>query len=141
MARLTNNQENFCQEIFKGNSQYNAYCTAYPSQVKSSKRDSIDQLASRLMANIKIVSRLKELREPILQELKYGVIDAFNEFNDVRKQAKTLKDISGQNKAIENKAKLFGLYEKDNSQKDTNITVKMPSVKINGEELKIEIGD
>lgn len=58
---LTEKQEAFVQNIAKGMSQAEAYRSAYPNQRMSDK--TIYEAASRLMANSKIVARLKELRD------------------------------------------------------------------------------
>jgi len=58
---LTENQEQFVQNIIKGMNQAEAYRSAYPRQRMSDK--TIYEAASRLMANSKIVARLKELRD------------------------------------------------------------------------------
>lgn len=62
MKGLSNNQELFCQELMKGLTQRQAYLKAYPNS-KKWKPESIDQRASRLVKSVKVVSRLKELRE------------------------------------------------------------------------------
>lgn len=57
---LTPKQEKFVDGILEGKTQYQAYIDAYP-RAKTYKRKSIDELASNLMKNIKIKSRLQEL--------------------------------------------------------------------------------
>lgn len=58
---LTDKQEAFVQNVAKGMNQAEAYRSAYPNQRMSDK--TIYEAASRLMANSKIVARLKELRD------------------------------------------------------------------------------
>ncbi len=58
---LTENQEQFAKNIAQGMSQIDAYRSAYPKQRMSDK--TLYEAASRLMANSKIVARLKELRD------------------------------------------------------------------------------
>lgn len=61
MARVTEKQEKFLQNlIFKGMSQREAYRDAY--QNAKMKDKSVDECASRLMKNIKVISRYKELQ-------------------------------------------------------------------------------
>ena len=138
--RLTANQENFCMYIVEGKTQYESYCLAYPNQAKSSKREVLDVRASELINNSKISVRIAELRKPFIDEFNYTVKDAFNEFTDALNMAKNKDDVSNVIKAIENKAKLLGLYEKDNSQKG-GVTINMPSIEVNGEELEFKIGE
>lgn len=58
---LTEKQEAFVRNIIEGMSQADAYRSAYPNQKMSDK--TIWEAASRLMANDKVVARLKELRD------------------------------------------------------------------------------
>ena len=60
---LTAKQEQFVQNIIQGMSQADAYRSAYPNQKMSDK--TIWETASKLMANPKVVARLKELREQL----------------------------------------------------------------------------
>ena len=59
-VKLTQKQENFCQHIFKGLSQIDAYKAAGYSQVQLV--DSIYSNASQLAADAKVIHRLAELR-------------------------------------------------------------------------------
>jgi len=63
MNRLTSKQENFCQNIVSGKTQYESYLDAYPSS-KKWKRNSVDNKASLLFENVKIVQRIAELKKP-----------------------------------------------------------------------------
>ena len=58
---LTTNQEQFVQNIIQGMSQTEAYRSAYPNQRMSDK--TLNEAASRLAANSKVVARLKEIRD------------------------------------------------------------------------------
>ncbi len=58
---LTDKQETFCQKIIEGMSQADAYRAAYSPKKMSDK--TIWENASRLMANDKVVARVKELRD------------------------------------------------------------------------------
>lgn len=63
---LTPKQEVFVQGIIKGLSQADAYREAYNTSRMTDK--SIHECASKLMADTKIVSRVKELREQVDKE-------------------------------------------------------------------------
>jgi phage terminase small subunit len=71
MIELTFQQEKFAQGVVKGLSQSDAYRAAY--KTGNMKPDSIHQLASKLMTNAKVASRLAELREPIAQRVDMSV--------------------------------------------------------------------
>jgi hypothetical protein len=58
--KLTQKQENFCLNILQGMSQREAYIQAYKPSYSIS---SIDENASRLSSNEKVLKRLSELRE------------------------------------------------------------------------------
>lgn len=60
---LTAKQELFVRKIIEGNSQANAYRSAYSTKNMSDK--TIHEAASRLVADSKVSARLKELREQI----------------------------------------------------------------------------
>lgn len=60
---LTAKQEAFVHNIIQGMSQADAYRSAYPNQRMSDK--TIWESASKLMANHKVIARLKELRDEL----------------------------------------------------------------------------
>ena len=63
-ARLTAKQENFSIAVAKGMNASDAYRSAY--DVKNSTAKSVHELASHLLANIKVASRIDELRAPAI---------------------------------------------------------------------------
>lgn len=71
LGKLTIKQENFCLEIIKGANASDAYRSAY--NCKRMKPTSINRLAKAMMDNIKIASRIDELRAPVI---KAAQIDA-----------------------------------------------------------------
>lgn len=58
---LTTKQEQFVQNILQGMNQTEAYRSAYPNQRMSDK--TMQEAASRLMGNSKVIARLKEIRD------------------------------------------------------------------------------
>lgn len=62
-------QELFAIELSKGKSQRQAYMVAYPVS-KKWKEDSIDQKASLLAKNVKVMSRIDELRGKVIEKLE-----------------------------------------------------------------------
>lgn len=66
---MTPKQEKFCQEIVKGKSQADAYRAAY--KPKKMTKKSIHEEASRVMADIKVSSRVKELMQPIVEKAQF----------------------------------------------------------------------
>ena len=68
MSALTSKQEAFAQCIADGMSQADAYRASFDVS-EDTKPESIHQEASRVMANVKVASRVKELRDK-LEELR-----------------------------------------------------------------------
>ena len=60
---LTPKQESFAQAVASGMNQSDAYRAAYKVRQKT-KLDSVNQSASKVMANAKVASRVAELRKP-----------------------------------------------------------------------------
>lgn len=75
----------------------------------------------------------------------YSVIEAINEFEELKKIALNCFDkngnpnISAAIKAVENKAKIAGLYTQQNVEIGT--VVKMGEITIDGQQLKLNIGE
>lgn len=63
---LTDKQEKFVQELIKGKSQREAYKLSYNTKKMTDK--SIDELASRTFANIKVMSRYNEIHDRLVKE-------------------------------------------------------------------------
>lgn len=75
----------------------------------------------------------------------YSVVEAINEFEELKKIALNCFDkngnpnISAAIKAVENKAKIAGLYTQQNVEIGT--VVKMGEITIDGQQLKLNIGE
>lgn len=63
---LTSKQEKFAQCVADGMSQADAYRASY--NCAKSKPESVQQLASRLMADVKVSSRVEELRKALAEK-------------------------------------------------------------------------
>ena len=80
-----------------------------------------------------------------IQNAKYTFEDAIKEFDELKNIALSCFDkngnpnISAALRAIENKAKIAGLYSNKSSE-ITNV-VKMGEILIDGQQLKLDIGD
>ena len=135
---LTKKQEIFCQEVLKQDTYSAAYRIAYNASGMTDK--SINEKASELMANVKIASRVKELKEKVAEKRLYtlsqsvlrdlklieryeAALDVLEDIkaSDVEIQAaeRTIKFIgsSGYNSAQDRLSKQHGFNEKDNDQK------------------------
>lgn len=68
MTKLTPKRERFCQEIVKGKSQADAWRKAFNATRMKDK--TIHEAASRLMANSKILARIREIQAPVLAKVR-----------------------------------------------------------------------
>ena len=66
MDRLTDKQEKFVLELIAGKSQREAYRAAYPNC--KAKDKTVDEYASRLYANPKVLARFDELQRKVRSE-------------------------------------------------------------------------
>lgn len=82
MIKLTHRQEHFIKEVACGKTQSEAYLIAYPVS-KSWKPASVHESASRLMANVKVVSRLRELLRDAADVAKLEVAAALRQIRDI----------------------------------------------------------
>lgn len=70
-TKLTAKQEAFAVRVVAGDSLADAYRAAYPGGSKTDK--STWELASRLAQNVKVASRIKELRQPVFDSARYSL--------------------------------------------------------------------
>ena len=75
---LSQQRERFALEIVKGNSQADAYRVAYPKSLKW-KEKSVWEAASALSSNIKVSSRVKELREKAAARVEFTAADVLRQ--------------------------------------------------------------
>lgn len=84
-------------------------------------------------------------KKNISKNISYSLEDALQEFDELKNIALNCFDKNGNPnisvamRAIENKAKIAGLYKQNQSQ-ITNV-VKMSEITIDGEQLKLNIGE
>lgn len=138
---LTAKQEKFCQNIAKGMNQSEAYRNAF--NISKAKQESVHTLASRLLKKVEVKSRLSELKQQTTEGIKYTVEDSFRKLSEIQALAMKNKKLSDAIKAEELKGKLKGLYvEKRESDVTLGGSINiMPSVKLDGQELALNIGD
>lgn len=105
---LTAKQEKFCQGVAKGLNYSDAYREAY--NAGKMKPESVNRLATELMKDIKIKSRVDELKQKATEEIKYTVEDSFLKLSEIQALAMKNKKLSDAIKAEELKGKLKGLY-------------------------------
>ena len=115
MDKLTLKQEKFVQEyLSNGGNATQAYKVAYDVENTSSK--TINENASRMLANSKIKARLNEYQEKTQETVLYTAEKSFNKLNELLELALCPEGESGRInlqaalKAEEFKGRLVGLY-------------------------------
>jgi phage terminase small subunit len=125
--KLTAKQEKFCQEFIRLGNASAAYRAAYDCTNKSAK--SVWELAAQMMRNVKVSSRIAELRKPVIEmaekELKIDKAWVLAELVDNVKRAKASEPVTDEqgnpigeykqnltaaNKALELIGKEFGMF-------------------------------
>jgi hypothetical protein len=136
---LTDKQEKFAQAIAKGFNQSDAYREAYAAENMSNEAIGVE--ACRVMNNPKVSLRVKELKERALKRFDITVDDLIAELEEAREVAKLSSQSSAMVSATMGKGKLLGLVtDKQEVKGSMNVTM-MPSVKVGGKDLEINIGD
>ena len=105
-SMLTAKQEAFVQNIIQGMSQADAYRSAYPNQRMSDK--TVWETASKLMANPKVVTRLKELRDQLASEKIMSAQERMEWLTEVIKSGEA--SYSDKLKAVDIMNKMDGEY-------------------------------
>lgn len=106
---LTPKQELFAQAVASGASQSDAYRTAYTVSDKT-KPESVNQNASRLMANINIASRVAELRKPIAEAAQITLASHLERLQALSEAAEQGNQYSAAISAEVARGKAAGLY-------------------------------
>ncbi|MCK9466100.1 MAG: terminase small subunit [Thiopseudomonas sp.] len=107
--KLTAKQELFCLAYIETNNASEAYRRAYDAG--KMKPESVNESASRLLADVKIAARLAELREPIMQRHNVTVDSLVLELEEARQAALSAEtpQSSAAVAATMGKAKICGL--------------------------------
>ena len=142
-TKITQQQQNFLLQIFvckKGQSE--AYRIAY--NCEKAKDSTIWSEASKLLKNPKVAPWVEyynnNQQETIKNEVNYTITDAFEEFQEIQNRAmENTKTLPIAVKAVENKAKLKGLYKEDNQQKALQVTA-MGTVTVDSKALELNVG-
>ncbi len=107
ITTLTSKQEVFAQAIVSGKTQADAYRKAFSAG--KMKDETIQQAASRLMADSKVTARVEELRAPVVAKLQYGLEAAMLEAAEAFRVAKAKENGGAMVAAVQLRAKLNGL--------------------------------
>jgi terminase small subunit-like protein len=121
---LTPKQEAFATACAKGENASEAYRGAYDASRMTAK--TVNEAASRLLANSKVSARISELRAPALRRHEVSVDRTMNEIaiaaygvvDEVLTWPAKLK-------ALEMLARIDGLFERDNRQPAQNLAIQV----------------
>lgn len=81
MTQLTPKQEAFAQAAATGKTQADAYRTAYSAG--KMKAETVQQVASRLMADRKVAARVAELKAEVAEKALWTRLDSVTELADI----------------------------------------------------------
>lgn len=106
---ITSQQEKFAQSVASGMSQSDAYRAAY--KVKpTTKTESVNQNASRLMADVNISSRVDEIRKTVVKAAQLTLETHLNDLKGLRNMATKAEQYSAAISAEVARGKAAGLY-------------------------------
>lgn len=106
---ITSQQEKFAQAVASGMNQSDAYRAAY--KVKpTTKAESVNVNASKLMADTNIAQRVDELREPIVKAAQMTLEAHLNDLKGLRNMATKASQYSAAISAEIARGKAAGLY-------------------------------
>lgn len=106
--KLTPKQEDFAQAVASGKTQSDAYRSAYGAE--KTKAASVQQSASRVMANVKVSSRVAELREPAVKKAQMTLESHLDDLKGLRNMAVKKEQFSAAIAAEVARGKASGLY-------------------------------
>ena len=105
--KLTAKQEAFCHAIVSGMTQADAYRSAF--NASKMKAATIQEAASRLMADSKVSARVAELRAPVVEKLQYNLEQAMLEAAEAFEVSRSKENGGAMVAAVTLRAKLNGL--------------------------------
>lgn len=114
-TKLTAKQEAFCRLVAEGSTYSAAYRASYDAE--NTKKEVVWVKASELMANGKVLVRVNELKEEAADASKVTIKSIALELDENRQLALNEGQAAAATSATTAKAKLYGLFEKDNAQK------------------------
>lgn len=112
---LTPKQEAFAQAIVTGVSQSDAYRAAYKVSPKT-KPESVNQNASRIMANVNVMSRVAELRLPVAKKAQITLESHLDDLKALRNMATKEKQFSAAIAAEIARGKASGVHIEKSEQ-------------------------
>lgn len=147
MTKLTPKQEKFAQCIADGMTQADAYRAAF--DVKNSKKETIQESASRLVANHKVYARVIELKKKLEEKALWTRIDSVNELKEAIMISKSKENPTGLVAAVKELNAMHGFNEpiridhssSDGSMSSRSMTPKEIQAELLRRGLKVKLED
>lgn len=108
-TELSQQREAFAQAIASGLNQSDAYRKCYKVGV-TTKPDTINQAASRLMADSKVAARVAELRKPVVEAAQITLKGHLERLSELSTKAEQSNQLSAAIAAEVARGKASGLY-------------------------------
>ena len=108
MSKLTPKQENFCLAYLETGNASEAYRRAYDS--KNMKPESVNRLAKAQLENVKIASRIENLRAPVREKVLLTLESHLTRLAELSKRAEEAEQFGPAIAAETNRGKAAGLY-------------------------------
>ena len=114
--KLTGKQEQFCQLTVAGlhGSASDIYREVYVP--KKATKKSINEMAAKLMRNTKVISRIEELRAPVVAETRFDLTWCLNRQNDAVTLAEETGNAGAMSGAAREIGKLSGIYPSEKAE-------------------------
>jgi phage terminase small subunit len=109
MSDITPKQEAFAQAVASGKSQSDAYRSAYTVR-ESTKAETVNQAASRLMADSNVSARVEELRKPVIEAAQITLASHLERLRALSAAAEAGNQYSAAIAAEVARGKASGLY-------------------------------
>lgn len=136
LTKLTPKQENFAQSVASGMNQSEAYREVYQVGPKT-KPETVNQAASRIMANSKVAARVAELRKPIVEKAQMTLEGHLRDLMMLRNMAVKEKQISAAIAAEVARGKASGVHV-GKSESTVNVQAAGENLKLFVEFIKNE---
>lgn len=119
---LTPKQENFCLAYLETGNASEAYRRAYNTE--NMKPESVNRLAKAQLDNVKIASRLEELRAPVRDRAMLTLESHLARLDELSRKAEEFEQFSAAITAETNRGKAAGLYTEkvDHTSSDGSMT-------------------
>lgn len=143
LPKLTKKQQSFVMRyVVNGDNASDAYRFAYKTEGMTDNTINVE--ASRLLKNPKVAQWIAYYKSNVKkvcdEEVLYSAKQAFEELNDLQSRCSvSSKTFHVEKSCIDTKCKIAGLFS--DVAVSNAVSVNMPSITLNGQELEFNIGE